>query len=334
MEMCNWCNLTAEEQKWKLTESSSWIVYLADKQDYIGRCVIVLKRHCASLSELTDEEWMDLKRIIDKLESSFKDTLGANLSNWSCLLNDFYKSENPNPHLHLHFRPRYKNPIVLNGNEYVDKEFGHHYDRKKEFTITEADRQELYMRILNALKANEHNMQPKKIEDYIVHELLPNKQEVALEFIDYLKDKNITFYRDNSECWKNKIYYWAKLDNWCVCFIAIHDPEESDNHWTVWSDDMNSEWFEKYNVDNNIKEQAWSYVNLCGKCGACDGGQRKNIWGKEFNAVCGCTFRIDNPQKEDLPFLKTIVDITVEEIICSLGKQKKIKICNCKIERK
>ena len=83
MEMCNWCNLTAEEQKWKLTESSSWIVYLADKQDYIGRCVIVLKRHCASLSELTDEEWMDLKRIIDKLESSFKDTLGANLSNWS-----------------------------------------------------------------------------------------------------------------------------------------------------------------------------------------------------------------------------------------------------------
>ena len=129
MEMCNWCNLTAEEQKWKLTESYSWIVYLADKQDYIGRCVIVLKRHCASLSELTDEEWMDLKRIIDKLESSFKDTLGANLSNWSCLLNDFYKSENPNPHLHLHFRPRYKNPIVLNGNEYVDKEFGHHYDR-------------------------------------------------------------------------------------------------------------------------------------------------------------------------------------------------------------
>ena len=78
-----------------------------------------------------------------------------------------------------------------------------------------------------------------KIKDYIVQELLPNEQEVALEFIDYLKDKNTTFYRDNSECWKNKIYYWAKLDNWCVCFIAIHDPEESDNHWTVWSDDMN-----------------------------------------------------------------------------------------------
>lgn len=40
----------------------------------------------------------------------------------------------------------------------------------------------------------------KKNEDYIVQELLPNEQEVALEFIDYLKDKNITFYRDNSEC--------------------------------------------------------------------------------------------------------------------------------------
>ena len=44
------------------------------------------------------------------------------------------------------------------------------------------------MRIVNALKVNEHNMQPKKIEDYIVQELLPNEQEVALEFIDYLKE--------------------------------------------------------------------------------------------------------------------------------------------------
>ena len=53
MEMCNWCNLTAEEQKWKLTESSSWIVYLADKQDYIGRCVIVLKRTASTDSAIS-----------------------------------------------------------------------------------------------------------------------------------------------------------------------------------------------------------------------------------------------------------------------------------------
>lgn len=148
VEKCIWCNLIDEEQKWKLTENCTWIVYLADKQDYIGRCVVVLKRHCASLSELTDEEWIDLKRIVDKLECIFKEVLGADLSNWSCLLNDFYKLDNPNPHLHLHVRPRYKNPIVLNGNKYYDNDFGHHYENKKECGITEADRKELYIKIL------------------------------------------------------------------------------------------------------------------------------------------------------------------------------------------
>lgn len=50
------------------------------------------------------------------------------ICNWSCLLNDFYKITAPNPHLHLHVRPRYKNPFLLNGTQYIDEDFGHHYN--------------------------------------------------------------------------------------------------------------------------------------------------------------------------------------------------------------
>ena len=131
MNTCNFCIKTTEKGKWMLTENKSWTVYLSDEQDYIGRCILILKRHCGCLSELTDNEWMDLKNLIVKLEQCFKSILGAELCNWSCLLNSFYKKPLPNPHLHLHVRPRYKKPFNLNGVEYIDEEFAHHYKLKK-----------------------------------------------------------------------------------------------------------------------------------------------------------------------------------------------------------
>lgn len=144
MDECSWCTLSAEEQKWMLMQTASWSVYMADEQDYIGRCVLVLNRHCGHLSALTDHEWMDLKRLIELLEQCFRSVLGAELCNWSCLLNSFYKSSHPNPHLHLHVRPRYKEPVSLNGVQYADEEFGHHYSLKKANKLDEKQFKELF----------------------------------------------------------------------------------------------------------------------------------------------------------------------------------------------
>lgn len=144
MDTCNWCTLSNDEKKWLLIKNSNWSVYLSDEQDYIGRCILVLNRHCGCLSELTDDEWMELKRIINRLENSFRTVLGAELCNWSCLLNSFYKKEDPNPHLHLHVRPRYKNPVSLNGMQYADEEFGHHYNPRKRNGLDTEGRKILY----------------------------------------------------------------------------------------------------------------------------------------------------------------------------------------------
>ena len=118
MNMCEWC--AYKENEWLLYKSLHWSVYLADVQDYAGRCILVLNRHCGSLSELNISEWIELKTIIDRLEFVYKEVLGAELSNWSCLLNNFYKETTPNPHLHLHVRPRYKNAVVINDHSYED----------------------------------------------------------------------------------------------------------------------------------------------------------------------------------------------------------------------
>ena len=66
-------------------------------------------------------------------------------------MNDFYKLTTPKPHLHLHVRPRYEKPIIINGNSYIDEEFGHHYDNKKEAILLDDDREALFEKMKNFL---------------------------------------------------------------------------------------------------------------------------------------------------------------------------------------
>lgn len=96
-------------------------------------------------------------------------------------------------------------------------------------------------------------------------------------------------------------------------FIAIKDPDEPKNLWTVWSDDSKA--YEASDVEEEIKNIAWNYVDHCGKCGSCGGGKHKVVFGKHFDSVCGCTFRVDNPTAFDLPFLKKMVELRKNEIL-------------------
>lgn len=152
---CAWCDLTESEKKYLLIQGNCWAVYLADKQDYIGRCILVLKRHCESLSKLNNEEWAELKLLIERFETAITYSLGANMYNWSCLMNDFYKSDTPNPHLHIHVRPRYNMPVTINEKVYRDEESAHHYDNHKKNKLTEAEIDTVYKLIKNALHIQE-----------------------------------------------------------------------------------------------------------------------------------------------------------------------------------
>ena len=152
MANCSWCDLSEEDKQYQVYEGSFWSVFLSDDQDYIGRCILVLKRHCGSLSELTDQEWEELHSLIVKVETCLKTVLGATLCNWSCLMNSFYKEPESDPHLHIHVRPRFDRPVIINGNTYSDDEFGHHYSRNKSGIIPEEDREEIFERIKGCME--------------------------------------------------------------------------------------------------------------------------------------------------------------------------------------
>ena len=151
MGNCVWCNLSEEDKQYQVYETAFWSVYLSDEQDYIGRCILVLKRHCSSMSEMNEDEWEDLRKLICKVETCLKTVLGAALCNWSCLMNSFYKESEPDPHLHIHVRPRYDKPVMVNGNIYTDSEFGHHYAVKKDGEISDKDRETVFIQLMNWL---------------------------------------------------------------------------------------------------------------------------------------------------------------------------------------
>ena len=160
-------------------------------------------------------------------------------------------------------------------------------------------------------------MNERIIQDYICQELSLDDQKIALDFVDYLKKAGMEFVKDNGY-WKDKIYYLIKFHGECVCFIAIKDPDEKDNYWTIWSDDMGSKWLKETPMEKEIIESAWHHIDFCGKCGSCSGGRHKVIFGKEFDNVCECTFRIDNPNQDDLLFMKKMVQIRKKEILSSI----------------
>lgn len=160
-------------------------------------------------------------------------------------------------------------------------------------------------------------MKGSTIKNNICNELSRDEQAVALSFVDYLESRSLSSHRDTGVCWKDKIYYWVTLKDKCVCFIAIKDPDEKETGWTVWSDNMGSGFLEDYPAGDELKRVAWSHIDHCGHCGSCPGGRRKTIFGKEFSDICGCTFRVDDPCADDLDFLKTMVDIRIQEILAN-----------------
>ena len=91
----------------------------------------------------------------------------------------------------------------------------------------------------------------KQIETYIEENLSGEAKRTALELVEFLRDNELTFSKDTCDCWRDKIYYWVKLGDECVCFIAIKDPDEPDNLWTIWSDDSSA--YENASVSDELQ---------------------------------------------------------------------------------
>jgi diadenosine tetraphosphate (Ap4A) HIT family hydrolase len=105
-------------------DSDYWMIFLAPSQRYLGTCVVALKRKCADLSELNEEEWIDFAHVVQNLESTWKKIFNPTVFNWSCYKNSTFRYSNPDPEIHWHFLPRYKDDINFLGMNFKDPDFG------------------------------------------------------------------------------------------------------------------------------------------------------------------------------------------------------------------
>ena len=164
-------------------------------------------------------------------------------------------------------------------------------------------------------------MTEKSIEKIIAEELRGDDRQTAEQFAAFLREEGMEFVRDRGY-WRDKIYFLVQYRGDCICFIAVKDPEEPENRWTVWSDNLKEEYLSGEGMDEGMKRAAWKHVDECRRCGSCGGGSRRTIFGRAFDAVCGCTFRFVNPGAEDLSFLKEMVKLRKRQGLEQAARQK------------
>jgi diadenosine tetraphosphate (Ap4A) HIT family hydrolase len=109
-----------KEGKYKdnvLREYSHWSLEVADRQHTLGSFVILAKRPCERISELTDNELIELGKVMRDMEQALSKNFRPDRFNYLQLGNVLH-------HLHFHGIPRYSSKKTFAGLEWVDVSFG------------------------------------------------------------------------------------------------------------------------------------------------------------------------------------------------------------------
>lgn len=88
------------------------------------------------LVELQGDEVLDFFDVVKKFEHMMKEKFNATMFNWTCLMNNSYKTKPYTPHLHWHCRPRYDQPLIFKNEEFIDPDFGNHYNKDLKRSIS------------------------------------------------------------------------------------------------------------------------------------------------------------------------------------------------------
>lgn len=96
-----------------IKEYEYWILALRAKQVTIGSCVILLKRECPFISELTDSELIEFKLVAKDWETIINTTFKPDKFNYiAAMMKD--------PFVHFHAIPRYREPREFDGVTFKD----------------------------------------------------------------------------------------------------------------------------------------------------------------------------------------------------------------------
>lgn len=120
----------AEAQRTLFTTKHCRVVLRTDDQSWLGRCIIVPRRHIPTFDQMLLDERQDVYDCRDKVNKAYRKLFGMTYDNWAQLGNLTRDHENNETtdlryfHMHYHLIPRYQQPIEYLGKTFNDVQFG------------------------------------------------------------------------------------------------------------------------------------------------------------------------------------------------------------------
>ena len=106
-----------------LYKGNNWeVIFVNWCQEFPGDCIVSCSKE--KLSDLTNEDWIELGLIEKELERITKKLFNATMYNFACLMNNAYRDKEKS-HVHFHFIPRYDGKRIILNRRYKDRHFGY-----------------------------------------------------------------------------------------------------------------------------------------------------------------------------------------------------------------
>lgn len=101
-------------------EYNHWVLEVSFRQHTLGCFIIFAKRKIERISELNDEEVVELKNVMKELETTLSE-----IEDFKPERFNYLQMGNALRHLHFHAIPRYAKPRSFMNKEWIDTTFGH-----------------------------------------------------------------------------------------------------------------------------------------------------------------------------------------------------------------
>ena len=149
----------------------------------------------------------------------------------------------------------------------------------------------------------------QKFENEINNVLSGDKLKIAKDFLRYMESNGMTAHAEHVGAFEYK-GQWV-----CIACIIPMDGEPT----MVIFDTPLTKHFDDFQLDEQLKEFAWTHVNVCTSCGGSSGcgsqpGLTKTILGKEFNNLCTSEVAFWNPDAATLGNILQIIDIWKSQV--------------------
>ena len=103
-----------------LAESEHWRLVLNINQNFLGKCMWVLRRHVEAVPELSPPEWAELHVMLIRTRETLHRAFQPVHYNYAFM-------QNQDRHVHMHVIPRYAASRIYEGVTFSDPDWPGHY---------------------------------------------------------------------------------------------------------------------------------------------------------------------------------------------------------------